>query len=831
MTNCQGCGAINDDQSLNCVACGRLLAVQCPQCSARNAPSAAFCSNCGRVLSTSQASPASHLKHGEPIMEMLNPFGPAGGEVPPKAAFLKVVIGGFIFGFLFISQALSGYPAVGILAGLASGVVALWGFVELTFWVMERFEQSPGRTPPPSEEAFPAGVAKGFSGVEGSFEEVEHEVSSPPLPPAQTVPAKPSSEKTGSHRRKTKKSETMVTTMVASGPAPDVPAENLPREAPATPTPLPPTVSDSGPRPETPKEEDLVAGFDDLSDLPQRERKSQTLAEFLDEGVTEEINNIQKKIAKSPQNYSLLLKLAQLWEERGETSNAIYTMEKCLAFAPQAPEVYLYHGILLRRSGNVEKAREAFEKCLFYNKFLSKAHYQLGILERGARNLERARESLQRCIQLAPDDAYAHYQLGMVYREMGDFHLAQMELKRACILNPTDSYGHSQLGQIHHHLKKFDLAVMEYSQALSLKPNDHFVLEKLAEVMVEKGEDARAQDLFQEALAHQFHPDPKTMLSLARILHSRGKLKELKTLVDEILRVSPDNPDALFLLAKASIDEKDPEKAMGILLKLSEACPDRSEIWLELGKLFQAQGSDDKAISALIKATNNAADPAGLWNTIGILFSGQKDYVEALRAFKKAAGYDYSDTQIQANLKSVQRKIESTCRSVIESAGEKLSNDPNELAAYIQMGQAYELLDRPEEALMAYQRLLSIKPDSIEGLLAYAELLKKKGKLKMAMRCYREILKLKSDHIDARIHLVKANLSLGFLNEALRHAVMVQKLVPDDPRVHFLLGKIYFSKGLAPRALKEFSYVASHARDPDMISWAELMRRRLSRNY
>ena len=43
---------------------------------------------------------------------------------------------------------------------------------------------------------------------------------------------------------------------------------------------------------------------------------------------------------------------------------------------------------------------------------------------------------------------------------------------------------------------------------------------------------------------------------------------------------------------------------------------------------------------------------------------------------------------------------------------------------------------------MTYQRLLSIKPDYIPGLMCYAELLRNRGKLKMAMRCYREIIKI-----------------------------------------------------------------------------------------
>jgi anaphase-promoting complex subunit 3 len=177
----------------------------------------------------------------------------------------------------------------------------------------------------------------------------------------------------------------------------------------------------------------------------------------------------------------------------------------------------------------------------------------------------------------------------------------------------------------------------------------------------------------------------------------------------------------------------------------------------------------------------------------------------------------------------VQKKIETNCQRIIDARREELEKTPDDLEAYLAMGKAFETIEQTDDAMMAYQRLLAINPEYVPGLMAYAELLRKRGKLKMAMRCYREIIKLQPENADTHLFLVQANLNLGFLNEALRHAVIAQKLVPEDPRVHFLLGKIYFAKGLAPRALKEFTIVAASNAEPDMISWAELMRRRLAR--
>lgn len=774
MVNCPSCGAVNNEDSISCIACNRTLQMVCPQCTTRNPFSAAVCNQCGRILEAKNDPRLLQQKSGDLVAEMYespvaNPFT----TFYPKEAFLKVILGIFIFGLLYMSEIFAGQPFILLAAGLLSGIIALWGLVEITFWVIDDNEINETKPTEKIVDAFPGSYASSLPDAGESFEDIEQEMFESTLNASKAV---------------TSEEEKMLQAV-----------ENI--EA---------------------KEEKV--------EEPQPSRqKFETLAEFLSEGIEQEIQGIKEKIQRSPDNYALLMRLAQLHEERGEITLALENLEKCLKFEPEIAELYLYHGILLRRNGNVDAARKAFQKALELNRFMSKAFYQLGILERASNNLTEARNLLQKCIQLSPDDAYAHYQLGIIYKEQGETGLALMEIKRATILHPSDSYGHSKLGQLYQLTGQYDLAVSAFSQALSLKADDPFVLEKLAEVLAAKNMHEKAAELFQEALSLQFHPKVETMLSLGQVMRKLENYKELEKLSDEVLRLEPDNHDAGFLKAIAMIKQQRNFEAVSLLEKLTENPAASFEAWLELGKLYQHENRADKAVSAFIRASTCAPDQAGIWNTIGILLSNQKAYEEALKAFKKAASFDYTDTQIANNLKAVQKKLETSCNRIIEARKEQLERTPDDLEAYLEIGKAFEILQRPDDAMMAYQRLLAIKPEYVPGLMSYAELLRKKGKLKMAMRCYREILKLQPENADTHLFLVQANLNLGFLNEALRHAVIAQKIASDDPRVHFLLGKIYFAKGLAPRALKEFTIVAGSSAEPDMISWAELMRKRLAR--
>ncbi|HAE40758.1 MAG TPA: hypothetical protein DCG57_19310, partial [Candidatus Riflebacteria bacterium] len=70
MVNCQSCGAVNNEDSLSCVACNRTLQVVCPQCTGRNPVSAAVCNQCGRILNEKNDPRIFQQKTGDPVAEM-----------------------------------------------------------------------------------------------------------------------------------------------------------------------------------------------------------------------------------------------------------------------------------------------------------------------------------------------------------------------------------------------------------------------------------------------------------------------------------------------------------------------------------------------------------------------------------------------------------------------------------------------------------------------------------------------------------------------------------------------------------------------------------------
>ncbi|MDD3001109.1 MAG: tetratricopeptide repeat protein [Candidatus Riflebacteria bacterium] len=769
MINCPSCGALNNDDSISCVACNSSLRSVCPQCMTHNSPGAAICEKCGRILVEKSDARIIQKRLDDPIEEMYKmTSNKKENKKTYKTSFIKVFVGAFVFAIINITPILRGHFIWQFILSLTSGVFTLWGLVEITFLLIDEGEIVKNQPTTYSENSFPEKPPVKNTALSESFEQIETEHRSTILSGA------------GSYEK-----------------------------------------NDAAIAPIGNKEDRFVP--------PPEPKHFESLADFLATGIEEEMTAVNNKLKQTPNNYALLMRLSQLHEEKGEFDKAIEKLDKCIKIAPETAEIFLYHGTLLRRIGNLDAARKSLNKSAELNAFVSKTYYQLGVLELTQQNYAEAKNMFQKSIQLSPDDPYAHYQLGITYNNLGDNKLAIMEIKRATILHPTDSYGHSKLGQLYQQTHQLDKAISAYSQALSIKGADSFVIERLAEVLAEKGDFERAATLFQEALSGQFHPEIKTMLSLGKTLRNLNRFEELETITNEILRLAPNEIEASFLNAVSLIKQNKNEKAKIILERITENPSVTYEAWIELGKIYQSEGNAEKSVTAYIKATTNAPDQAGIWNNIGILLSNQKAYEEAVKAFRKALSFDYTDSNIVTNLKTVQTKLEANCKRIIEARQSTLARAPEDIEAYLDMGKAYEILEMPDEALNCYKKLLGKKPTHIRGLMSYAELLRKTGQLKMAIRCYREIIKIDPENASTHLFLVQANLNLGFINDALYHANIAESLTPDDAKVHFLLGKIYLAKGLAPRALKEFSHVSTSVSDPDMIAWAELMRRRLSR--
>ena len=246
-----------------------------------------------------------------------------------------------------------------------------------------------------------------------------------------------------------------------------------------------------------------------------------------------------------------------------------------------------------------------------------------------------------------------------------------------------------------------------------------------------------------EELANRSDADQRARIALVRAKIGSGDAEEALTLAMDMAAADPENDDLRFIVATTQVLVGDLDAAEGTFRALLEDDPSRAPVWLELSQLAQRKGDRDAAKAVIDEALmENPADASLLWanasfleqdgdidgaiaiyedlyaqnsgalvvaNNLASLLSTHRDDAESLeRAWTVARRF--SDT----NLPPVQdtygwilhRRGESAdALPYLESATAALPDDP--LAQY-HLGEIYVALDRPEDALAQFQRVVAL---------------------------------------------------------------------------------------------------------------------------
>ncbi|MCP5014915.1 MAG: tetratricopeptide repeat protein, partial [Ketobacter sp.] len=119
------------------------------------------------------------------------------------------------------------------------------------------------------------------------------------------------------------------------------------------------------------------------------------------------------------------------------------------------------------------------------------------------------------------------------------------------------------------------------------------------------------------------------------------------------------------------------------------------------------------------------------------------------------------------------------------------------------LGLAYALKGKHDQALSAYGEALRISPKKVEALHNIGVVYFEQGKTEQAVNQYQKALRIQPDYADAHFNLGVALAKQGNEKEALAHYMKVLELKPGYAEAHNNLAVYYFYK-------KDFTQAAHH---------------------
>lgn len=258
-------------------------------------------------------------------------------------------------------------------------------------------------------------------------------------------------------------------------------------------------------------------------------------------------------------------------------------------------------------------------------------------------------------------------------------------------------------------------------------------------------------------MAEQFSNEQK-LNKVIEYLKS-GDKTSAKIILEEILRIDPDNANAIYFSALIHIDNREFVKARGLAMR-----------GIELAPCYE------------------------LFTVVGDSYYNEQAYAEALPYYQKALKYKPDSAEIHFLTGTIYQQL-SNFEDAKNAYLSTLQLNPKHESAYAHLGNLFTGKNMLAEALNCYEKALNINPKSHVYYFNIANIFKKAGQDKKAIEFYLKSLEIKPNDAEAYEMLGNCYRNLNDIQNAIDALLKSLELNPDKPSVHAELGNISYSIG------------------------------------
>jgi predicted Zn-dependent protease len=330
----------------------------------------------------------------------------------------------------------------------------------------------------------------------------------------------------------------------------------------------------------------------------------------------------------------------------------------------------------------------------------------------------------------------------------------------------------------------------------------------------ESGRLDEAADLYSQALA--LRDDwLEGRWDLATVQFQRGAYPEARDQATRLVTAQPNNGAALALRGICEARLKNESQALTDLLnarQLGVEAPGLASVaTLHTALLLNRSENPDAALQVLRRFTNQGNDSPAVITAFGLSLLRLKYLPEEIPEDKREmivlagrGGYEMARS----------RRTE-TGRMALEELVARYPNEPN---VHFALGR-YLAVEDPAAAIVEFRRELGVSPDNYAAMvhIVFAEL--QAGRAAQVLPLAQKAASLAPQAPVTRAALARTLLAVGEVDQAIRELESAIALVPENPRLHYILAQAYRDAGRTEdmeRERQEFLRLKqSAAPDPD----------------
>mgnify|MGYP002622364878 CR=1 FL=1 len=419
------------------------------------------------------------------------------------------------------------------------------------------------------------------------------------------------------------------------------------------------------------------------------------------------------------------------------------------------------------------------------------AFFLEAVCERAKGNNDAAFDLLRRCVEIDPSKSEAYFYLSQYYGALKLKDQALACVEKAASIEPENATYQENLANAYINLHQYDKAAVVLERLYDQRRDREDVLGILIQLYEEQHEyeaaiktlakletiegkserlsyaksnfytqlgDKKAAIAEMKHLADQYPNDQNYRGLYANTLFVNGQKKKALEIYHDILRLEPENRNALMALLAYEKDEGDPERAAALTeqVLLSKNVTSQDRILLmrqEIGQSEQEGGDSTRVLylfHRMLEQPQMDADVAILCATYMNLKQMPNDSISAVLQQVLKVAPDHAAARLQLVSYAWQAD---DMNSIISLCKDARQYNPDEMAFYYYQGIAYYKQEKLEEALDAFQNGISVinQQSDVEIVSDFyavmGDILHQKGLDKEAFAAYDSCLAWKDDNI------------------------------------------------------------------------------------
>lgn len=305
-------------------------------------------------------------------------------------------------------------------------------------------------------------------------------------------------------------------------------------------------------------------------------------------------------------------------------------------------------------------------------------------------------------------------------------------------------------------------------------------------------------------------------------LHQIGRLAPARAKYQKLLKLDPNQPDALHLLGLVEYQTGKPQKAVSLISKAIARHDQQPMFHTNLAIVLNSMGRADEAEQSARRALALNPDDEGALTNLGAALITQGNPDEAEPVLRRAIEINSLNTDAQGNLGVILNQAGRTeeARAAFEAA---LVADSDNVRARASLGDIYRQQGDYEQAIAACEGALAIEGDFVDALIVLGNTHSDRFALEPAEEAYRRALAAEPSSPRALASLAVVHLRRNQADKALARLDEALSGGGELAELHHNRGVALSALGDLDEAIEAFKKAA--ALDPNSVeTFSELVK-------